>query len=242
LSWLYYSDRMTYLPLGVIGVAVATVILPDLARQKHHDQNVYSATVDWALQTVLWVGVPAALALFVLAGPILATLFLHGNYGVHDVYMTQRSLWAFALGLPAFMLIKILASAFYATQDVKTPVRIAVVALVINLLGNILLIHSLAHAGLALSTTIAAYVNALGLAVILIKRRIYCPQVSWKLYFIRMLVSCSLMVSVLLFFCPPLSLWLSASLAYKVLHLATLIVSGSVVYFLSMHCFGWRWR
>ena len=167
---------------------------------------------------------------------------MHGNYSAHDVIMTQFSLWAFASGLPAFMLIKVLASAFYASQNVKTPVKIAVWALVINFIGNVILIHSLAHAGLALATTIAAYANAFGLVYMLTKCQIYIPQTSWPVFFMRIGGSCALMLCVLLYFCPALSVWLSASLAFKVLHLATLVAAGLVVYFLSMYGFGWRWR
>ena len=106
-------------------------MLPDLSRQDHRDKESYSKVLDWALQAVLWAGLPAALALILLAGPIMATLFMHGHFSLTDVVMSMRSLWAFALGLPAFMMIKILASAFYSRQNIKTPVKIAAVCVVV---------------------------------------------------------------------------------------------------------------
>ncbi len=242
LSWLYYSDRLTYLPLGVIGVAIATVVLPDLARTHKSESAQYSATLDWALRSVLLFGVPAALALMVLAGPILATLFLHGNFSAYDVTMTMHSLWAFAFGLPAFMLIKILASAFYAGQNVKTPVKVAALALLVNLIGNVLLIHTLKHAGLALSTSIAAYVNAIFLAILLVRKKVFKPQTQWLKYLLRLLISSTIMLMIIFYSSAPLQVWLTASLSYKFLHLFVLIVVGLLAYWLSMLTLGWRWR
>lgn len=165
ISWLYYSDRLTYLPLGVIGVAIATVILPQLS-QLHVQQSRqhFVRTYQWAIRSLLLVGLPAALGLLLLATPILCTLFQHGAFTFYSVQMSARSLRAFALGLPAFMLIKVLASSFYAQKNVKTPVKIAAVAMLCNILLNIALIHALAHAGLALATSIAAWLNAALLA------------------------------------------------------------------------------
>jgi putative peptidoglycan lipid II flippase len=230
LSWLYYSDRLTYLPLGVIGVAIATVVLPELSRQRHSDQQSYSKMLDWALQKVLWFGAPAAVGLMVLAGPILSTLFLHGHFLARDVIMTRRSLCAFALGLPAFMLIKILASAFYAQQNVKTPVKIAALALLVNVIGNILLIHLLAHAGLALSTSIAAYVNVGFLWYLLVRKRVYQPAPGWCLWMVRLVCCCIVMGGAMVFLSPSMSVWLRASSAYKISHLSFFLLVGVLSY------------
>ena len=192
--------------------------------------------------SILLIGIPAALALMLLAGPILATLFLHGHFSAHDVLMTQRSLWAFAFGLPAFMLIKILVSAFYARQNVKTPVKVAALALVVNVVGNLLLIHSFRHAGLALSTSIAAYFNAICLAVLLVRKKIFRPQSQWFMYFIRLFLSCLVMLLVIFFCRAPIDIWITASLSYKVSHLLMLIALGLVTYWGSLILFGWRWR
>ncbi|HLB58134.1 MAG TPA: murein biosynthesis integral membrane protein MurJ, partial [Gammaproteobacteria bacterium] len=129
VSWLYYSSRLMNFPLGVFGVAIATVILPKLARQHNaKDHASFSGTLDWGLRVLLLIAVPSTVGLWILSGPLLATLFKTGRFDVNDVLMTQQSLIAFSSGIAAFMLIKVLASAFYAKQDIATPVRIAVAA------------------------------------------------------------------------------------------------------------------
>ncbi|MCB1615960.1 MAG: murein biosynthesis integral membrane protein MurJ, partial [Pseudomonadales bacterium] len=163
VSWLYFSDRISELPLGVFGIAIATVILPNLSR-KHaaNDPVRFSATVDWALRLVLLISIPATTALLVLALPILKTLFMYGdNFTLFTAQMSAFSLQAYALGLLAFMSIKILATGFYARQDMKTPVAIGVKAMIVNSVLNVVFIFpmhhfwQLGHVGLALATTIA---------------------------------------------------------------------------------------
>src|SRR3990167_1169228 len=161
ITWLYYSDRLIYFPLGVIGVALATVVMPFLSKNHaEKDEAVFSATLDWALRCTLFIGAPCAVGLFVLSGPILSTLLHSGKFNSFDVIMTAKSLSAFAVGLPAFMLIKILASAFYARHNIKTPVKVAAIAMIVNLILNFILVFPLKHAGLALATSLAALVNA----------------------------------------------------------------------------------
>ena len=242
ISWLYYSDRLTYLPLGVIGVALATVVLPTLSRQRQDQPELYSATLGWALRTALFAGLPAAMALMVLAGPLLATMFLHGQFSVNDVLMSSRSLLAFAFGLPAFMLIKILASAFYARENIKTPVKIAAVALGINVIGNFILIHIWAHAGLALSTSIAAYFNAGCLWFMLWRCGDYKAGENWWWPFSRLFIACAVMVAALLWLTGDLSVWLHSSLSYRIEHIAMLVSVGLLIYLLVMWLLGWRTR
>lgn len=134
VSWLYYSDRLSELPLGVFGIAIATVILPSLSR-KHADDDgeQFSKTLDWAIRLVLLIGVPAGIALLILSEPLLATLFDYGEMQNRDVIMAGMSLRAYSLGLIAFMLIKVLAPGYFARQDTKTPVKIAIIAMVANM-------------------------------------------------------------------------------------------------------------
>ncbi|TQV71218.1 murein biosynthesis integral membrane protein MurJ [Exilibacterium tricleocarpae] len=185
VSWLYYSDRLAELPLGVFGIAVATVILPSLSR--HHagaGAQQFSATLDWALRVILLVAVPAALALILLAEPILYTLFQYGKTTARDVAMAGLSLRAYALGLVAFMLIKVLAPGYFARQDMKTPVKIGIVAMVANMGLNVALVlplyfyFNIGHVGLALATALAAYLNA-GLLLRGLWRRVYQPGPGW---------------------------------------------------------------
>jgi putative peptidoglycan lipid II flippase len=183
VSWLYYSDRLSELPLGVFAVAIATVILPNLSR--HHaasSSEAYSQTLDWALRMVLMIAMPAAAALILLAEPILATLFLYGDVMTpRDMTMATYSLRAYSLGLVAFMLIKVLAPGFFARQDMRTPVRIGVISMVANMFLNLLFVLPLhhywqvGHVGLALATSVSAFLNAVMLCLALRKKQIYSP-------------------------------------------------------------------
>ncbi len=173
VSWLYYSDRLAELPLGVFAVAIATVILPNLSR--HHaaaSKEAFSETLDWALRMVLIIAVPAAAALVLLAEPILVTLFYYGDVmTARDMSMATLSLRAYAVGLVAFMLIKVLAPGFFARQDMRTPVRIGVIAMVANMVLNLVYLLPLhhywqiGHVGLAAATSTSAFLNAILLFV-----------------------------------------------------------------------------
>lgn len=243
ISWLYYSDRLTYLPLGVIGVALATVVLPNLSRHHANKNDLhYSATLDWALRLELLVGVPAAVALFILAGPILATLVHRGAFDAHDVIMTRQSLCAFAIGLPAFMLIKVLASAFYSRKDIRTPVKIAALAVVFNIIFNFILIHSLRHAGLALSSAIAAMINASLLVWLLLRRQIFKPAIGWRLFLLRLVIANTVMAAILWWFSGHLSHWLAWTLFQRIEHLVLMIIAGLFIYAFVLLCLGMKPR
>ena len=171
VSWLYYSDRLTELPLGVFAIAIATVVLPTLSARRARAEAgegdpLFAATLHWALGLVLLIALPATFALLLLAEPILATLFQYGAFAAADVDKAAWSLRAYTLGLSAFMLIKVLAPGYYARQDMKSPVRIGIIAMVANMIMNPLFIFplmwtfDLGHVGLALATSLAAWLNA----------------------------------------------------------------------------------
>lgn len=205
VSWLYYSDRLSELPLGVFAVAIATVILPNLSR--HHaasSTEAYSQTLDWALRMVLLIAVPAAAALMLLAEPILATLFLYGDVMTpRDMTMATYSLRAYSLGLVAFMLIKVLAPGFFARQDMRTPVRIGVIAMVSNMFLNLLFVLPLhhywqiGHVGLALATSVSAFLNAGLLFLALRSKAIYAPGGAWLRFMINLIAAVAAMTAVL---------------------------------------------
>ena len=241
ISWLYYSDRLTYLPLGVIGVALATVVLPNLSQ--HHSSksiNAYSATLDWALRMSVLIGIPAAVALFILAGPLLATLIYHGAFTAHDVLMTRKSLWAFSVGLPGFILVKILASAFYSRQNIKTPVKIAAIAMGANLILNLLLIHPLAHAGLALATSLASAFNAGLLLYFLLRRSIYRPTTNWSKLIFRLVIANFLMGFIIVWFSGNIGRWLVWSVNERIWHLLVVILLGFLTYLVTLWISGLR--
>lgn len=243
ISWLYYGDRLMEFPLGILGVALGTVILPKLSR-KHAEQSPqeFSRTLDWALRWVLLLGMPSAVGLLVLAGPMMAALFHSGEFTGEDVQMAARALMAYALGLIAFMGIKVLAPGFYARQDMKTPVKIAVVAVSANVLFSLILMFPLGHTGLALATTISAIVNAGLLLRGLLRQGVYRPPTGWYALLGRSLGACLVMGLVVWWGCGKTAEWLDMGTWERILRLFGWILSGGAAYTLALLTFGIRPR
>lgn len=243
ISWLYYSDRLTYLPVAVIGVAFATVVMPALSqhhqRKRHQD---YSAIIDWALRWVLLIGLPAALGLFCLAGPILVTLFHYGAFTEFDVIQTRSSLMAFSIGIPGLIGVKVLATAFFSRQEMRVPVKVAIGAVLLNVVLNFLLIVPLKHAGLALATAIASSMNAASLLIMLRIKRYYEPQRQWFRYMLQVVGANLVMVGVLVSLMPTLGVWVNWSIGERVFYLVWLILLALLVYGAALFLLGVRWR
>lgn len=203
ISWLYFSDRLMELPLGVFGVGIATVILPVLSRQFSSGGERFNETLDWAVRMIFLIGLPAAIALFVIAKPLLLTLFHYGKTDLFAIEMATWSLRAYALGLLAFMLIKVLASAFFSRQNTRTPVRIGIIAMLSNMVMNVVFVvplhfyWQLGHAGLALATSLAALINACMLYLELRKQAIYRAQAGWLVFILRLVLANAAMIAVL---------------------------------------------
>lgn len=243
ISWLYYSDRLMEFPLAIFGIALATVMLPDLSKSvARGDNDSYNKTLDWALRWVFLIATPSMLGLVILAGPILATLFYNGEFGNNDVMMSARSLIAYALGLVGFVLIKVLASGFYSRQDTRTPVKIAVIAMVTNIVLNLALIVPLAHAGLALATSLAALLNASLLYLGLRKTNVFQPQAGWFIFVLRIFMASLCLTILLKWGSGSLSDWLKIGTWERALQLTGWIVTGVLVYFGSLVIFGFRWH
>lgn len=232
VSWLYYSDRLAELPLGIFGIAIATVILPSLSR-KHSSQShkAFSETLDWAMRIVLLMGVPAAVALIVLAEPLVTSLFYYGALEQRDVYMSAMSLRAYALGLLAFMLIKVLAPGYFSRQDMKTPVKVGIWAMCANMVFNLILIWPLQHTGLALATALSSWMNALWLLNGLVKRDVYHRSAGWPLFLLRILVAVGVMVAAVIWMNVETVIWFDMSLWERVLKLLSLVLVGVLSYF-----------
>lgn len=188
VTWLYTAERLTELPLGLIGIAIATVILPALSA-KHAEANVekFRAMIDWAAKVIVLVGIPASIAMYMLAEPMMQALFQRGEFGADDVRMSAFALQAMSASILTFMLIKIFAPAFYARQDTKTPVRIGLIAVGVNIVSNVLLLGlfkwmgwGASHVALALSSTLAAFVNAGMLYWQLHRQGIYRFGTHWR--------------------------------------------------------------
>jgi len=242
ISWLYYSDRLVEFPLGVFGIALATVVLPSLSR--HHAggrSETFSATLDWALRLVVLIALPAAFALALLAEPMLSTLFQYGALVERDVVMAGRSLMAYSFGLTAFILIKILAPGFYARQDTKTPVKIGIIAMVANVGLNLIFVWPLAHAGLALATSLSAFINAGLLLRALRADGTYRPAPGWGGYGLRVAGAVAVMSFVLLALTAEQSIWSANDASGRAMLLAELVAAGTVSYFAAAYLFGIRW-
>ena len=238
VSWLYYSDRLLEFPLGVFGVALSTVILPNLSRKfAQKTPEAFSHTLDWAMRLAVVITIPAALGLAVLARPILITLFQYDAFGADDVEMSALSLSAYAAGLPAFIAVKVLAPGFYARQDTKTPVKIAITAMVSNMVLNLVFVGSLLaidfngpHTGLALASSAAAYINAGLLYWMLRKHDVYRPEAGWGRVALAVVVSSVAMVLALLWQYGDVAGWLQAPAIQRATHLGQLIGLGVIVY------------
>ncbi len=247
VSWLYYSDRLTELPLGVFGIAIATVILPALSTHRvRAETEAFGETLDWAIRLVLLIAVPAMAALFLLAGPILTALFQYGEFSPGDVTKATYSLRAYTFGLGAFMLIKVLAPGFYARQNMKTPVKIGIIAMVANMVLNPLLVFpllwqfDLGHVGLALATSIAAWLNAGLLYRGLRRENVLRPSAAWSGFILRLLVAVAVMSAVVFWLTPELAIWTDWSWLLRGSAMLGICSAGGFVYILTLLFAGMR--
>jgi putative peptidoglycan lipid II flippase len=245
VSWLYFSDRLVELPLGIFGIAIATVVLPSLSR-KHADKSLadFAAMLDWAFRMVLLIAIPASLALILLAQPLIITLFQGQNFSVDDVTKVTSSLQAYTLGLVAFMSIKVFAPGYYSRQDTRTPVRIGILAMVANMVMNILLVFVLdfAHTGLALATSLAAILNATLLLLGLIRQKVFQFQPGWPVFLLRMAVANVLMSAFLWQVAGDWRAWLDWPLWTRIGWMSVLTVGGLLIYAESLYVSGVRLR
>lgn len=244
VTWLSFADRLMEFPTALLGVALGTVLLPKLsAAYAQKDATRYQQLLDWGLRLVVLLGVPAALGLALLSEALVATLFNYGEFNAYDVVQTQTAVIAYAVGLLALLAIKILAPAFYARQDIKTPVRIAIMVLIVTQLMNLVLVPLWAHAGLALSIGLGASINASVLLYLLYKRRIYSAQKGWLRFILRLFPALAAMTSVLLVL-NPLFDWfaLAHSPWLRALYLILLVSAGALCYGFTLILFGFRPR
>ena len=246
ITWLYFSDRLIELPLGVFGVGIATVILPNLSRKFTSNDQGYSQTLEWGLKVVLVVGLPAALALIVIAEPVLFTLFQYGKMAASDIDMAALSLRAYALGLCAFMLIKVLASAYFSRQDMRTPVKVGIIAMLANMVMNLVfvlpLLHfwNVGHVGLAFATTCSAILNAALLYRGLVKANVYQPRDGWPRYLGQLIIANVLMVVSLILVLTQQSSYADLSWILRSAQLGVLVIVGGIVYSLGLFFVGLR--
>ncbi|WP_440993896.1 murein biosynthesis integral membrane protein MurJ [Cysteiniphilum litorale] len=244
LSWLYYPDRLNQFPLGIFGIAIATAILPKLSNIKTSAHD-FSQIVNWGIKLSLIITIPAAFAMSVLSAPILITLFQYGKFSVFDVIQSQRALICFAIGLIAFVLIKVFISVLYAKGHTKAALKIGVICIICNILSNIVLIlilktHHLGYLALAISTTITAAINALLLYIAL--KRITHVRLDLATFtlIVRAIIAASIMFLVLYYLKQDIGYWLALSFKTRVLHLFIIIGIGILSYFACLFLVGVR--
>jgi len=243
VSWLYYADRLMEFPTALLGVALGTILLPSLA--KHYadqsDQE-YAKLLDWGLRLTLVLALPAAVALAILAVPLITTLFHYGEFSVHDVLMTREALVAYSIGLLGLIMVKVLAPGFYARQDIRTPVKIALISLVATQALNFVLIWPFRHAGLALAIGLGACLNAGLLYYKLRQHDIYMPQPGWLKFAAKTALAIAAMSGCLWFAAGGAEAWLHAAPVAKAVRLTGVVFAGIAVYFGVLWIFGFRLR
>ena len=243
VSWLYFADRLMEFPAGVLGVAIGTILLPSLSKcHADNDTVEYSRLLDWGLRLTIMLTLPAALALGMIAVPLLSTFFQYGEFVEHDVLMTSRALIGYSVGLIGLILVKILAPGFYARQDIKTPVKIGVATLIATQLMNLAFVGWLQHAGLALAIGLGACFNSSVLFYYLRKRGIYQAEPGWAKFFVKVLLALAVLAVTLWFGMGSEQSWLSSSGWARVLRLSALVAGGVVVYFAVLGLLGFRPR
>ncbi|MDQ3195643.1 MAG: murein biosynthesis integral membrane protein MurJ [Burkholderiales bacterium] len=243
VSWLYYAERLMEFPSALLGVALGTVLLPSLARHyADRDSTQYSELLDWGLRLAMVLTLPAALALALLSAPLIATLYHYGAFSIEDVAMTRQALLAYSLGLTGMIMVKILAPGFYARQNIKTPVKIALVTLVVTQMFNLIFIWRLQHAGLALAIGLGACTNAGLLYHKLRKHNIYRPQPGWRMYAMKVAIALIAMCVVLWFSAGSDQSWLGGTAVERGLRLSGVIALGAATYLGTLGLLGFRPR
>lgn len=243
ISWLYYADRLLEFPLGLFGIGIATVILPSLAKLHTKQDNAeFSDTITWGLKIVSLFGWPALAGLIVLAQPIIMILFMRGEFNQETVLQVSYALFAYLSGLMSFMFIKILAPAYYARQDTKTPVKIGIKAMVANMVFNIILAPFFGYVGLAIATAMSATLNALMLYYGLKKDNVFQLSKSTWWFFLRIVLSALVMALVVYRLSPEFPVWLEMSTAMQIQQLLICITLGMLSYFISIVVLGIRMK
>ncbi|EMF1117422.1 murein biosynthesis integral membrane protein MurJ [Escherichia coli] len=241
VSWMYYADRLMEFPSGVLGVALGTILLPSLSKSfasGNHDE--YNRLMDWGLRLCFLLALPSAVALGILSGPLTVSLFQYGKFTAFDALMTQRALIAYSVGLIGLIVVKVLAPGFYSRQDIKTPVKIAIVTLILTQLMNLAFIGPLKHAGLSLSIGLAACLNASLLYWQLRKQKIFTPQPGWMAFLLRLVVAVLVMSGVLLGMLHIMPEWSLGTMPWRLLRLMAVVLAGIAAYFAALAVLGFK--
>ncbi len=244
VTWLSFADRLMEFPTALLGVALGTVLLPSLsAAHARDDHGGYSALLDWGLRLVLLLGLPAAVGMALLSDGLVATLFHYGRFDAADVGQTRLAVIAYSAGLIGLLSVKILAPGFYAKQDIRTPVKIAIGVLLLTQLMNLAFVPLFSHAGLALAIGLGACLNALALLLGLRRRGVYRPGAGWAVFALRLLPALAALAALLIYADQRIDwIGLQAHAWRRVACLAGVLAASGLVYFSMLFAFGFRPR
>ncbi|QZN94059.1 murein biosynthesis integral membrane protein MurJ [Symbiopectobacterium purcellii] len=243
VSWMYYADRLMEFPSGVLGVALGTILLPSLAKSvASGDQEAYSHLMDWGLRLCFLLALPSAVALGILSKPLIVALFQYGKFSALDALMTQRALIAYAIGLMGLIVVKVLVPGFYSRQDIKTPVKIALVTLALTQVMNLIFIGPLQHAGLALSIGLASCLNAGLLYWQLRKQQLFQPRPGWGAFLTKLVIAVLAMSAVLIALLAWMPAWDIGGMTVRISRLMLVVVAGASTYFVMLALLGFRPR
>ncbi|WP_455365180.1 murein biosynthesis integral membrane protein MurJ [Kaarinaea lacus] len=240
ISWLYYADRLVEFPLGVFGIAIATVILPSLsAKYAQADPDKFRHTLDWGLRLSLLIGAPATVGLVMLAGPLLSTIFEYGDFDALDVHMAQLALVAYSIGLLGFIYVKVLSPGYFARQNTRTPMKIAIISMVAKIIVTLVLVISMIkmnyeapHVGLALATALSALFQSWLLYRGLVRDGIYKPDPGWFLYLLKVTLACTVMGAALYFGVEDVFKWAKWDVYQRTLNILLWVSVGAGIYLL----------
>ncbi len=243
IMWLYVSDRMLEFPLGMFGIAISTVILPSLSRLHSTDNtDEFNQTLNWGLRLVCLIGVPAAVGLFFMAEPIILTVFQHGKFELLDAHLASLSLKAYIIGLLGFMFIKVLATGFFSRKDTKTPVKIGIISMTVNMVFNLILFYPLAHVGLALATSISAILNATLLFMALRKIDVFIPDGRWAAWIAKLVAGNLALLGFIYYQMADIQTWQNWQTMERVQHMLILVIGSIAIYAIAMFLVGVRGR
>ncbi len=253
VSWLYYADRLVEFPLGVFGIALATVVLPALSRSySEKSEQKFNSTLDWSLRWVMIISIPSMVGLMVLAGPLITTVFYRGEFTAEHVLMTTWALIAYSVGLLGFIMVKVLATGFFSRQDTKTPMRVAVRSLYTKVILSFIFLailvdwnYQASHLGLALATAIGSLINAAYLYWSLRQQKIYTPGKGWFRDMFRILFASAVMGGILYWISPELQIWLDWNIWNRVFYVLLFVATGIVAFLVTALLSGlrpWRWK
>ncbi|WMY96952.1 MAG: murein biosynthesis integral membrane protein MurJ [Arsenophonus sp.] len=243
VSWMYYADRLMELPNGVLGVGLGTILLPSLAKSVSiGDNKEYQRLINLGLKLCFLLALPCSIVLAILAHPLTVSLFQYGNFTSYDSRMTQYALIAYCSGLMGVIVVKVLAPGFYSKKDIKTPLKIAIITLILTQFMNFIFVDFLKHVGLALSLALSSCFHALMLYSELRRKKLFSPLSGWRKFFFKLIIALIVMTFVLLLMLNFMPIWEQGNMVLRIIRLLSVIFITAISYFFTLFVLGFRLR